>query len=1252
MKTTPVLVTLVMVLLVMSACNTTKNAYYYESKSNYLSDALPDESNIERTLYLIGDPAFDQHRADGPVMQYLEQYLTSVNDKSAVVFLGNYVSPSGLPKKNNEKRELAETPLKQVLTTVEGYNGDLFFLPGNRDWNNGKEGGLKDVKRIEKFLEKPYKKEEVEDEDEDDDKEDEPTVFMPDNGCGDPIRVKLEKDLVLIMLNSQWWLQDWDKERKINNGCEVKSRIEMIEEFEELILKNKNKRIVVLMHHPLFSSGNHGGKFSMRQHFFPLTDVKKGLWIPLPIVGSFYPYFRSTSGTRQDIIHYRYQEMKDRLLKALLHQKNIIFASGHEQGLQYFNEGGHHHITSGSAGKAGFIRGASGAKFAHSAEGFAKLYYYKDQSIWLEFITINDSLEAAVKFRKEIVPPKPGGQDQDLREFAELPDSVTMAASLDYKAGAFKKFWLGKQYRKAWEQEVTIPVINLSEEMGGLTPIKKGGGLSSNSLRVVTEDGQQWVLRSVNKDLSKILPPELKKVRMAGLLKDQASAIHPYSALTIPKMADAIGVYHANPRLVYMPHQKGLGAYNDLFNEEMYLMEERPAGNWEDLESFGNSKKIIGYIDLLPKLADKHSHVVDQEWVLKSRLFDIFIHDWDRHDDQWRWARFKTDEKTYYRPIPRDRDQTYYQFKGVLPGLAANLAMRKFRTFKHDLKSTHWQSFNARYFDRYFLSEMDKDDWLAAIKHMQVNLTDEIIEEAFEIWPENIFEIDGPITIDRLKSRRDKMESIGLKLYKFISRSVNVVGTNQRDRFEVVRQEDGNTLVTVIGMKKSGKLKDIIYQRLFIKGETKQIHLYGLDDEDEFILTGKASKGIKVRIIGGEQNDVVIDSSKVGGFGKKTIVYDNTDGIEITSAGETTDRTSNKTDVNEYDREAFIYNMNFSFVNLGYTPDERFWLGAKTTFTTHGFRKDPYKAKHTLAFKVAPTAARAFDFFYESDFLNVFGKFDLLLRGRFSNPIYVNYFGVGNETVQTSDDFKFNWVKMEQFRIDPLIKKNFARNRYQFHFGPTYQSYEVNRVTGRVANDPEFGLDDEDREVKHYLGGRFAFVMEVIDNPNFPKQGIKNEFSAEYLKRIDKDENLASLGGSSTIYITFGQKVTATIASRMGAATVFEDRYFYNNPSLGNSNYLRGWRNDRFSGKTIFYHNTDLRIKLFHWGNRFLPGDVGITGGFDYGRVFEPGEISKMYHTGYTVGIWYSPLSMIAIHPHYTISEEERLFNFQLGFAF
>ena len=206
----------------------------------------------------------------------LKKELAAENEKATVVFLGDNIYPNGLRKKNHRKRADSEYRLNAQLDVLKGFPGKSFFVPGNHDWNGGKKnGGLKSVQRQEKYIQHYFKGQKAK--------------LHPSDGCGDPKKVKLNDKMTLIFLDSQWWIQDWDELNKINKGCEVKSRAAFLEALEELILQNKNKQIVLLMHHPLISNGNHGGHFSGKQHIFPFTKLNKKLYLPLPVLGSIYP---------------------------------------------------------------------------------------------------------------------------------------------------------------------------------------------------------------------------------------------------------------------------------------------------------------------------------------------------------------------------------------------------------------------------------------------------------------------------------------------------------------------------------------------------------------------------------------------------------------------------------------------------------------------------------------------------------------------------------------------------------------------------------------------------------------------------------------------------------------------------------------------------------------------------------------------------------------------------------------------------
>ena len=147
---------------------------------------------------------------------------------------------------------------------------------------------------------------------------------------------------------------------------------------------------------------------------------------------------------------------------------------------------------------------------------------------------------------------------------------------------------------------------------------------------------------------------------------------------------------------------------------------------------------------MIEKLADDNDNRVDDEFVLRNRLFDLIIGDWDRHDDQWRWATTGEKKDEVYKPIPRDRDQTFFVNEGKLAKIwSRKWALPKFEGFDEDIDWPPGLSFNARHFDRTFLNGLSKDDWIRAAEDLKRDLTDEVIESSVRRWPAEIFKLDG-----------------------------------------------------------------------------------------------------------------------------------------------------------------------------------------------------------------------------------------------------------------------------------------------------------------------------------------------------------------------------------------------------------------------------------------------------------------------------------------------------------------------------
>ena len=109
------------------------------------------------------------------------------------------------------------------------------------------------------------------------------------------------------------------------------------------------------------------------------------------------------------------------------------------------------------------------------------------------------------------------------------------------------------------------------------------------------------------------------------------------------------------------------------------------------------------------------------------------------------------------------------------------------------------------------------------------------------------------------------------------------------------------------------------------------------------------------------------------------------------------------------------------------------------------------------------------------------------------------------------------------------------------------------------------------------------------------------------------------------------------------------DEYeFYQAASIGGIDGLRGFRNQRFTGKTSYYQNTDIRFSLAKKRTRLLPTAMGLFGGFDYGRVWTDMDTSDTLHTSFGGGVWLSGLNSLALRAGYFVSEEDQIV--QVGF--
>jgi UDP-2,3-diacylglucosamine pyrophosphatase LpxH len=1178
-------------------------------------------------LILIGD-AGELLNGRQPVVEAMMK-AEKPDSNTTVVFLGDNIYPVGMPDKDHKKFNEAKAILETQLQPARLTDAKTYFIPGNHDWARGRDYGLEYALNQQRYIDSaglPNAK------------------FLPANGCPGPDEITLAPGVVLVILNSQWWLQQGADKPGVESDCDCKTGDEVNAKLKDIAARHANDFLIVATHHPFKTYSSHGGYFTLRQHLFPLTDANKKLWIPLPVIGSIYPVSRGVFGNIQDVKHPAYKKMIQQVTEPFRKHGATLFVHGHDHGLQHIVRDGLQYIVSGSGIHRNPVKKGAGSMFAASENGYVVIDFSANGKVKAEF----KDVKQRVLYTKDDLLTKKNNAVAAMSAVAPWSDSMTVSANKNYnKANGLKRFLFGSGYRKVWAEPVRFRVFDISNEKGGLKILQKGGGKQTKSLRLEDKSGKQWVIRSINKNPISAVPPALRETFAVDIVQDQISAAHPYAPLVVPVLAEAAGVPHANPELVWIPADTSFGSYQSDFANTLCLFEEREPGI---------SGKSYSTAKVLENLLDDNDDQVDQQAVLKARLFDLFISDWDRHEDQWRWGVTKNGKgKTYY-PVPRDRDQAFFINNGFISGLvAAPHLVPSVQGMRKQFRNVNSFNFSTRYFDRNFLNMLSEADWQKSAEAMMQVMTDEVIEAAVNRLPQNIKKISGDALLKTLKAKRQYFVNDVMTYYRFLNRVVEVTGSNKKEKFVLQRKGENELLLQVYKLSKKDDEPTLLQQRIIDTRVPKELRLFGMEGADQFVTDSSITARMKLRLIGGKGKDEYATAANL----KRTLVYDlSTEQNDLGKVAGAAVRTSEKPSVNEYKRTGYQYNHDIPQLAIGFNPDDGLSLGVGIKMVRHDFRKSPaavyqFSALHSLS-------TRAFRFRASAAFSEVIGKTGLTLFADVKSPNNTtNFFGYGNGSSYPNpgkNTFRFYRARYNLIDAGLQFHNTLART-IRLQYGLGYQSFALDASDNNGRFILQTGINglvnDNIFSGKQYLNLPLGITVDNRNNINNPGRGIYWQNSIMPSYGINgNSRNMVQLQTDLRFYASLNNPAKLVLAGRIGAGHITGDFEFFQALQLGNHNNLRGFRNHRFAGRSLVYNNMELRIKLFDFASYLFPATVGLIGFNDVGRVWGNGAASATWHNTTGAGVYVAPANMLVIAASVGFSKEETLPFVSLGFRF
>jgi hypothetical protein len=1191
--------------------------------------SLHAQDDVRARVILIGD-AGEMDDQQAAIIPNAASHI--LQGKTTVLYLGDNIYPHGMGLPGSKEEEKTQQILQSQYKPMREQDASVFFIPGNHDWDRMGPLGLAKIKRQWEFLEA---------------QQDEKLKLVPPNGCPDPVEINVSDSLVIVAMDSEWWLYPFDKTNS-DADCNCKSQMDIVNSLQEIFHRNRYKVILLATHHPFQSYGTHGGYFSVKDHLFPLTAIKHNLYIPLPVIGSLYPLFRKTFTHPEDLHHPLYKSMIKNVDGVFDKFPNLIHVSGHEHGLQLINDKGHNafQIVSGGGAKENYTIKGKHSLFGVATQGYVVADFLESNNIRFTFYTYKDgSVSEAFKYDWKYTPYQ--SIEKEAFESIKGDSAVAVAHKAYERDSKVYQFFFGKNYRKEWIQETTLPVIRVSEVAGGLTPSKLGGGFQSTSLRFKNPEGKEYALRTVEKKADLVVPLPFQGTFVRELLDDATSAQHPYSALIVAPVADAVYVPHSTPIIGLVAPDKSLGMYQKLFEGKVSLLEER--------EPLGKSDN---FIDALKDLQKDNDNSYDAHNFLTARMIDVLLADWDRHGDQWRFFnQNKKGENKYFIAIPRDRDMVLNINQGVLPVILKRLfLMPRIHGFKANVMGgVNYYLYKSAFLNAHPASQMGHDVWMKLAQEFKSNVTDEVLENSLKQLPPEIYPIRHDELLSALKQRRDKMPEAMDKYYHFSNKIVDIHTSNKNEFVLAEDAPDQNgTVLTIRKINKEGILEDTLLHKTYPHSITKEIRLFIGKGDDSVVVNNKTS-GVRLRIVGGKGTKAynIIQSKKGIKLYDKEAEHYYGQASKLKKHLENDSFNTAFTPVN-------LYNTTLPLITAAINPDDGLFLGAGLRYThQQGFRKWPYSSLQQIMLSHS-FSTQAFNIKYHGEWIKAINKADLMLDANIKAPDNTqNFFGSGNETAfnKTGNFTRYYRTRFNLIDFSAALRWRGDKGS-SFSIGPALQYYHFarNENEGRFINNTDKIKSYDSASIdndKTHLGFNATYTLDQRNNKILPTWGSYVNIELQgYTGLNSYSKSFIRIMPEVALYKSLNARQTIVLANRIGGGISIGSTTFYQSMFLGGQGNLLGYRQYRFAGQHSLYNNLELRISLADFGNYIFKGQLGITGFYDIGRVWQSGEQSGKWHNGVGAGIYIAPASLVVFRVNAAYSEEGWYPNFAMGFRF
>lgn len=757
-------------------------------------------------------------------------------------------------------------------------------------------------------------------------------------------------------------------------------------------------------------------------------------------------------------------------------------------------------------------------------------------------------------------------------------------------------------YSDLFYRNIQVPVYDSIKEGEQLIPIAQ----SIENLLKQTQLNKSYTIS------------EIKGTELEKSLKEVELLSYPFSSCITSKLASKLNLQTNNPILV---------SNNDQLHQLVAFDDE-----------LISTKNMLG-------LLHKNTAVqIDKNAYLRFRLLSFIIGSFNTNPDMYVWKETAGQKMV---PYMNSYQNQYMNFDGTY-----KLITKLVKSYKHlesysgRIKNIKKSSQNFIGFDVNILSSLPYSQWENEIVAIQNLLDDDALKEIEISLPKGILSTETEELFSILKEMILNLNQIGTEYYNLISPNKIVVATNENNLIDVTRVEEG----TLIEMYNEKEGKDTsIKSYNFSSIDTEEIWIYGLDGSDYFEVSGTSKKHIPLKLIGGNNSDKYEIQN-----GEKIIIIDSKHQTFVVEKDKAKLHLSEENYITSYQREKYKHNVNTIKPKFGANPDDGLFIGILDEYKVLGFDQNPFTTLHQVSANLY-LGTLGFKANYYGEKANVYKDFNAFGGLGYQSPNYsTNFFGFGNETQNLDDNLKldYNRIRMSTFDVKFGLLKEVSQ--YEFSTNLFFESIKIDETPDRfVTSETLFFPSVDFFERKNYVGLSGYYQYKNISLSIFENLIILPKIDLKVSADINESSK-TNVALQPSLYLShpmYGDKIMldTTISYKH---VIGSEVPFYQAANLGGNTGLRGYRNQRFTGQSLFYTSTNVKLHIKDLKSDVLPLQFGILGGFDVGRVWQKNEASSQLYSDFGAGFWLQTADLIKAELQAFKGDEGLRFSINIAIGF